>query len=95
MVDRIEAAKIFDAMYAFLSDSYFPRVAFGPVYLSGKKTKAFMNILELLGFEGSRGRLRPSAKHWNKIEQMPVPTSRKKLDAFLWLTLFLQIFIPD
>lgn len=94
MDDHIGAAKTFDAMYAFLRDSYFPRVAFGPVYLSGKKTKAFMDTLELLGFEGSHGGLRPSAKHLNNIEQMPVPTSREELDAFLWLTPFLRTLIP-
>ncbi len=75
MDDHIGAAITFDAIYTFLHNSYFPRVAFDPVYLSGKKTKAFMNTLELLGFEGSRGWLRPSAKHCNKIEQMPVLTS--------------------
>ena len=52
-----------------------------------------MDTLEPLGFEGSRGGLKPSAKHRNKIEQMPIPTSREELDAFLWLTPFLRIFI--
>ena len=83
MDDHIRVAKTFDAMYAFLSDRYFPRVAFRPVYLLGKKTKAFMDTLELLEFEGSRGGLRPLAKHRNKIEQMPVLTSREELDVFL------------
>lgn len=38
--------------------------------------------------------LRPSAKHRNNIQQMPVPTFQEELDAFLWLTPFLRIFIP-
>ncbi len=93
MDDHIGAATTFDAIYTFLHNSYFPRVAFDPVYLSGKKTKAFMDTLELLGFEGSRSGLRASAKHRNKIQQIPVFISREELDAFLWLTPLLRIFI--
>ena len=73
MDDHIGAATTFDAMYIFLHNNCFPKVAFGPVYLLGKKTKAFMDTLELLGFERSRGGLRPLTKHCNKIEQMLVP----------------------
>lgn len=68
-------------------------MTFGPVYLSGK-TRAFVCTLELLGFEGSQGGLRPSAKHRRKIEDLPIPKNREELDAFLWLTPFLRIFIP-
>lgn len=75
MDDHIEVATIFNVMYIFLHNSYFPWVAFRPVYPSAKKKKAFMDTLELLGFERRRGGLRPPAKHRNKIEQMPVPTS--------------------
>lgn len=92
--DHIGAVKTFYVMYAFLNDSYFSRVVFGPVYLLEKKTKVFMDTLEFLGFEKSRGRLRPLAKHQNKIEQMPVPTLQEEFDVFLWLIPFLQIFIP-
>lgn len=73
--DYIGAAKIFEAIYIFLYDNYFLRVAFGLIYLSEKKTKAFVNILKLLGFEKSCEGLRPSVKHQNKIEQMPISIS--------------------
>lgn len=75
MDNHIGAAKIFDTMYTCLYKSYFLRVAFGPVYLLGKKTGAFINILKLFEFEKSHKGLRPSVKHKDKIKQMPVPTS--------------------
>ena len=64
------------------------------VYLSGHKTSMFADSLEVLGFEGSTARLRPCIKHNYKIRNWPTPTNRAKLDAFLWLTTFLRIFIP-
>lgn len=73
--DYIRAVKIFDAMYTFLYNSYFLRVVFNLMYLLEKKIRAFIDNLELLGFERSCRRLKPSAKHWDKIKQMPVPTS--------------------
>lgn len=72
--NHIGVAKTFDAMYIFLYNSDFSRIAFGLVYLSKKKTRAFIDTLEPLGFEKSCGRLRPSAKHQDKIKQMPVLT---------------------
>lgn len=81
--DYIRAVKTFNAMYTILYNNYFLRVAFGLMYLLGKKIRAFIDNLELLGFERSCGGLKPSAKHRDKIEQMLVPTSREKLDTFL------------
>ena len=94
MDDHSAAATDFESMFAFLHEQYFPRVAFGPVYLSGPKTKIFAEDLELLGFQGNAEGLRPSLKHREKIQQWPIPTNRAELDAFLWLTPFLRIFIP-
>lgn len=53
-----------------------------------------MSSLELLGFEGDSKGIRPSLKHREKIRNWPIPESRAELDAFLWLTPFLRIFIP-
>lgn len=71
--DHIRATPIFEAIYIFLHNSYFSRVVFGPVYSSGKKTKAFIDILELLKFQKSCSGLTFLAKHRNKIEQIIVP----------------------
>lgn len=49
--------------------------------------------LELLGFQGTAEGLRPSLKHREKVINWPTPTNRAELDAFLWLTPFLRIFI--
>ena len=51
--DHMGAATSFEAMFDFLHNEYFPRVAFGPLYLSGKKTHMFTDSLEMVGFTGS------------------------------------------
>ena len=94
MDDHASAATDFDTMFDFLHADYFPRVTFGPVYLSGHKTHIFSENPELLGFEGSANGLRPSLKHRTKVQEWPTPRNRAELDAFLWLTPFLRIFIP-
>ena len=94
MDDHAGSATDYDTMFEFLSTKYFPRVAFGPVYLAGAKTFVFTNQLDVLGFQGSADGIRPSIKHREKVENWPTPTNRAELDAFLWLTPFLRIFIP-
>ena len=54
----------------------------------------FAESLEVLGFEGSAAGLRPFIKHKEKIKNWPTPANRAELDAVLWLTPFLRIFIP-
>src|SRR5437762_9342352 len=94
MDDHIGGFTDFDSEFKFLHEMYFPRIAFGPVYLSGAKTKAFVRTLELIGFMGSPDGLRPSIRHRDRILNWPIPENREELDAFLWLTPFLRIFIP-
>ncbi len=93
MDDHLSSAKTFEDMFQFLHKTYFPQVAFGPVYLTGKKTFAFDDKLDILGFEGTTEGLRPSTKHRDKVKNWSTPKNREELDAFLWLTLFLRIFI--
>ena len=94
MDDHSGSARDFESMFNFLHKQYFPRMAFGPIYLSGPKTHVFVEYLDLLGFQENADGLRPSIKHREKVQNWPVPTTRAKLDAFLWLTPFLRIFIP-
>lgn len=94
MDDHGASAEDFDSLFTFLHTQYFPRCVFGPVYLSGPKTHLFEDSIELLGFRGGADGLRPSEKHMSKIRDWPTPTNRAELDAFLWLTPFLRIFIP-
>ena len=51
--DHIGGFTDFNSQFRFLHEMYFPWIAFGPVYLSGAKTKAFIKMLELIGFMGS------------------------------------------
>src|SRR5438046_8034538 len=43
--DHIGGFTDFDSQFKFLHEKYFPQIAFGPVYISGAKTKAFMQTL--------------------------------------------------
>jgi len=50
MDDYTASVVNFELMFNFLYKKYFPRVAFGPIYLSGYKIIAFINSLKLLEF---------------------------------------------
>lgn len=94
MDDHMGAADSFEALFDFLHLKYFPRVAFGPVYLSGHKTHVFTDSLEMVGFTGGVDGLRPAAKHREKAMSWKTPTNRAELDAMIWITPFLRICIP-
>ncbi|SLM34951.1 Ribonuclease H-like domain [Lasallia pustulata] len=66
MDDYAASATDFDSLYNFLADFFFPRAAFGPIYLNPKKTVVFGINLDLLGFTGGAGTIRPSIKHRDK-----------------------------
>ncbi|SLM37531.1 Retrotransposon gag domain [Lasallia pustulata] len=93
MDDYAASATDFDSLYNFLADFFFPRAAFGPIYLNPKKTVVFGINLDLLGFTGGAGTIRPSIKHRDKVMNWPIPTNRQELDAFVYLTPFLKNFI--
>jgi hypothetical protein len=94
MDDHLGSGKDFDAVFNFLHEHYFPRVAFGPVCLNQDKLNLFCSELEAIGFSASDGQLCPSSKHWDKIKNWPIPTSRTDVDDFIYLTPFLRMFIP-
>ena len=60
MDDHIGGFTDFDTQFRFLHKKYFPQIAFGLVYVSGAKTKAFVKTLELIGFMRSSNSLWPS-----------------------------------
>lgn len=92
--DHIGSATCFDAMFDFLHTRYFPRCVFGPIYLSPKKSHVFMDQLDFIGFTGDASGIRPSRYHRDRVMNRPTPTTREEVEAFLWLTPFLRIFIP-
>ncbi len=94
MDDHIRAAISFQAMFDFLHHHHFPRTIFGPVYLAFYRTFIFTDQLNFVGFTGNKNGLWPSMKHREQIRHWPKPTTRAEVEAFLWLTLFLRIFIP-
>lgn len=85
----------YEVLFQFLHQEYFPRVAFGPIYLITLKTNDFTDDLDLIGFTGGPDGLRPSIKHRDKIANWPVLTCRAELDRFLWLTHSFKSLYPD
>ncbi|MCJ1467869.1 hypothetical protein MMC07_006494 [Pseudocyphellaria aurata] len=51
--DHVGAARDFDAMFTFLHSQFFPRCAFGPIYLVPRKTFMFVRELDFMGFTRS------------------------------------------
>lgn len=78
--DHMGAATDFDSLFDFLHLRYFPRVVFGPAYLSGHKTYVFTNSLEMLGFTGSAEGLRLSVKHRQRVTDKQGRVRRDNLD---------------
>ena len=93
MDDHLCSSAGFDAMYNFLKDEYFPRVRFGPVYLQPRKTVAFVESMELIGFRAMKDGVRPADKHRKTVKEWPVPRTKAEVEGFLWITPFLRTFI--
>lgn len=50
-------------MFQFLYKTYFSYIAFRPVYLTKKKTFAFDDKLDILGFKKTNKKLKLLTKH--------------------------------
>lgn len=98
--DHTMTSTNFESHFAFLRDRYFPRIAFGPIPLSPKKTVLFSDNLEFVGFYIENGRITPLAKHrqrfaeWKKRFREKPPESWEEIQDIMWLTPFLRRFIP-
>jgi hypothetical protein len=92
--DSYGSATDFDSMFTFLHEKFFPRCAFGPMYLKPSKSFFFFPTLEFLGLEGNTAGLRPSLRKREQILSWPTPQSQEEVEAFLYLTPFLRRFIP-
>ncbi len=95
MNDHVVSVRIFDLMFEFLHWQYFSWVIFESMYLFKHKTVIMSDNLDLLEFQETSEELRFSLKHREKIINWSNLTNRAKLDAFLWLILFLRIFISE
>lgn len=90
----------YDAMFLFLHDQYFPRVAFGPIPLSFKKSVLFSFSFNATGYKLKRGRVMPGDKFRNKFMEFEKhwletpPSLWDKLLQLLYITPFLRVFIP-
>ena len=91
---HIGAAISFEAMFDFLHHHYFPCAIFGPVYLAPYKTFVFTDQFDFVAFIGEKNGLRSLMKHRKRIRHWPTPTTQAEVEALLWLTPFLHIFIP-
>ena len=93
--DSCGSATDFETMLKFLHDEFFPRCAFGPLYLKGVKPHFFYPSLESLGLEGCIEGLRPSLKKREQILGWKTPESQEEVEAFCYLIPFLRRFIPS
>ena len=92
--DSYGSATTFEAMYRFLREQFFPRCAWGPMYLKDSKSYFFCDSLDFVGLEAGRNGLRPSLRKRESILQWPTPSSQEEVEAFCYLTPFLRRFIP-
>ena len=60
--DSYRSAETFDDMFSFLHTKFFPRCAWGPMYLKGEKCHFFRSSLGFVGLECGANGLRPSVK---------------------------------
>ena len=89
------STKNYESMFCFLHENYFFKYVFESMYLSEYKTQMFSNNLKMLDFQDSASKLKSSMKHKNKIFNWSIFTDREELNAFLWFTFFLRIFISE
>jgi len=92
--DSYGSATTFEAMYDFLHEQFFPRCAWGPMYLKDYKSFFVCDSLDFVGLEAGQNGLRPSLRKRERILQWPTPTCQTELEAFCYLTPFLRRFIP-
>jgi len=92
--DHNGAAVDFDSMAKLLHEQYFPRVAWAPIFLTGRKSSFFMPDLSFIGFTGDVRGLRPSIRHRERVLQWPRPESQQDVEAFCYLLPFLRKYIP-
>jgi len=92
--DSYRSATTFEAMYQFLHTRFFLRCSWGPMYLQDSKSCFFSDSLHFVGLEAGPNGLRPSLCKRETILQWPIPTRQEEVEAFCYLTPFLQRFIP-
>lgn len=92
--DSFVSAEDFEEEIRVWHEVIFPRIAFGPIYLKGLKCAFSMSTLDMTGLEGSVNGLQPSVEKRNKIESWETPGCKADVEAFAYLTPFLQRFIP-
>jgi hypothetical protein len=98
--DHNTASETFEDHFDFLWKYYFPRIAWAPISLNGKKTSLFMSSMESLGFTVDENGIRPAQKHREKFAQLKKhfqenpPRSWEEVQPLLHLTPFVRKFIP-
>ncbi|KAF9786538.1 hypothetical protein IL306_014730 [Fusarium sp. DS 682] len=98
--DHNTASETFKDHFEFLWKYYFPRIAWAPISLNGKKTNLFMSSMESLGFTVDEKGIRPAQKHREKFARLKKHFQENPLHSWedvqplLHLTPFVRKFIP-
>lgn len=101
--DDYGAADTFDSLYSFLSEWYFPRMSWALLTLKPSKAFFMVSAIEPLGLSIGPHVFQDGTVHTGvkasmsklvKLRDYPVPKSAEEVEAFLYMTLYLKIFIP-
>lgn len=102
--DDYGAAPTFKQLLQFLHDIYFPRIHWAKLTLKPSKSRFFVPTIGPLGMTVGKHRtsdggvqygLKASDAKRGKIEAFPRPRNEQEVEAFLYLTTYLQVLIPD
>ena len=86
--DSYGSAETFEDMFDFLHPQFFPRCAWGPMYLKGDKCHFFRSSLGFVGHEAGANGLRPSITKRDTILKWPTHTTFVEVKACFFLDPF-------
>lgn len=98
--DHCFSHETWDAHFTFIHEQYFPRVAFGPVPLSSKKTAMFQTEMEAIGIQLQNGHARPGEAYRNRFKEWAErwkanpPATWAEVSSMLYVTPWLRKWIP-
>ena len=84
----------FFSQFEFLYNDYFPHLMWGELTLKEIKSRFFLNKINPLEYESHSSSLRPTLDKVKTIREYPRTTCLAEIEQYLYLTIFLQQFIP-
>jgi len=92
--DDFGAHTSFSSVFHFLHDYYFPRLLWARITFKNSKSGIFLDNINPLEYESDGSGLQPSQDKVRAIREYPRPTNLAETEVFLFMTMFLQQWIP-